>query len=87
MKTRSTKWAEIFANDMTDKGLIVKIYTQRIQLSIEKKKTSFCSSHSSFPSIFIIDYIYLFTLAIPSIDYKLHETRDIFCLLRHSLNG
>lgn len=40
MKTRLTKWAEIFANDKTDIKLLVKIYTQRIQLSIEKKPLS-----------------------------------------------
>ena len=30
MKTQSTKWAEILANDMTNKGLIFKIYKLRI---------------------------------------------------------
>ena len=37
MKTQSTKWAEIFANDMTNKGLIFETYKQLIQLSFLKR--------------------------------------------------
>ena len=36
MKTQPTKWEKIFANDVTDKGLIYKIYKQHIQLNIKK---------------------------------------------------
>ena len=32
------EWEEIFANDVTDKGLISKTYKQLMQLSIKKKK-------------------------------------------------
>ena len=33
------KWEEIFANDMTDKGLISNIYKQLIQPNITHTKT------------------------------------------------
>jgi len=33
MKREPTEWEEIFANDVTDKGLIFKIYKQLIQLN------------------------------------------------------
>ena len=35
-KRQSTEWEEIFANDMTDKGLIFKIYKQLIKLNSKK---------------------------------------------------
>ena len=37
MKRQPTGWEKVFANDMTDKGLIAKIYKQLIQLNIKKK--------------------------------------------------
>ena len=42
MIRQPTKWEKIFANDMTDKGLISNIYKHLIQLSIKKinKQTS-----------------------------------------------
>ena len=40
MKTHLTEQEEIFANDVTDKGLISKIYKQLIQLNNNNKQTS-----------------------------------------------
>ena len=40
MKRQPTKWKKIFANDMSYKGLIFKIYKQLIQLNILKKRTT-----------------------------------------------
>ena len=36
IKRRPTEWEEIFDNYRTDKGLIVNIYKQLIQLNIQK---------------------------------------------------
>ena len=38
MKRQSTEWEKIFSNNMSNKGLISKIYKQRIQLNIKGKK-------------------------------------------------
>ena len=38
MKKQLTGWEKIFANDMTDKGLISKIYKQLILLNIKNEK-------------------------------------------------
>ena len=37
MKRQPTKWKKIFANEVTDKGLISKNYKHLIQLYIKKK--------------------------------------------------
>ena len=36
IKRQCTEWEKIFANDVTYKGLISKIYTQLMQLNIKK---------------------------------------------------
>ena len=38
MKRQPTDWEKIFANDVTDKGLISKIYEQLIQPNTKKNK-------------------------------------------------
>ena len=40
MKGQPTEWDKIFANNMTNKKLISKIYKQLIQHDINKKKTN-----------------------------------------------
>ena len=39
MKRQPSEWEKIFANGSMDKGLISKIYTQLMQLSIKKQTT------------------------------------------------
>ena len=39
MKRQPTEWEKIFANDVTDKGLISKIYKQPMQLNVKNKQT------------------------------------------------
>ena len=47
MKRPPTKWEKIFANDISDKGLISKILIKNLYNSIFKKQTTWTSSQSS----------------------------------------
>ena len=38
MKRKLLEWEEVTANEVTDKGLIFKIYKKLMQLNIRKKK-------------------------------------------------
>ena len=40
MKRQSTEWEKILGNEVTDKGLITKIYKQQMQLCVKTKMQS-----------------------------------------------
>ena len=39
MKRQTSEWEKIFANDLTDKGLVSKIYKSLMRLHIKKQTT------------------------------------------------
>ena len=39
MKNPPTEWEKLFANDVTDKGLVSEIYKQLMRLNVIKTKT------------------------------------------------
>ena len=47
MKRQLMEWEKILANDVTDKGLIFKIYKQLIQLKNKNKKQKTSQSKNS----------------------------------------
>ena len=40
MKTQATEWEKIFAKHLPDKGLILRIYKENLQLNYIKKNSS-----------------------------------------------
>ena len=40
MKRQPIEWERIFANDVTNQGLVIKIYKQLIQLTTKEKKST-----------------------------------------------
>ena len=40
MKRQPIEWEKIFANDVTNQGLVIKIYKQLIQLTTKEKKST-----------------------------------------------
>ena len=40
MKTQPTAWEKTFANDVTEKGLVSKIYKQLMKINIKNKQTT-----------------------------------------------
>ena len=52
MKRQLTEWEKTFANDVTDKGLILKIYKQFILLIIEKTNSIKKNGQKPYTDIF-----------------------------------
>ena len=48
MKRQTTEWEKTFANDMTEKELIFKIYKQLIQLNIKKQTDKWAGKKINF---------------------------------------
>ena len=51
-ETQSTKWEKIFTNDMTDKGLISKMYKQFISFNNKKLKNSIKNGQKTWIDLF-----------------------------------
>ena len=53
MKRQPTEWEKIFENDMTNKGLVPKIYKQLKQLNIKRQMTGLQNALKTWMDIFL----------------------------------
>ena len=54
-KRLPTEWKKIFANNVSSKGLITKIYKERIQLNINKTPNNLIKNGQGFPGGAVVE--------------------------------